>query len=103
MADGNGATWTGATGTSLVGTFTAETLTGRRVRCNVTDDNGTTTTNAVALTIYTGPILSAYSGTGAGTIDLSADEVLGNGYSYRVTVTPTGTAAAAKRSHGRAT
>lgn len=101
VANGNGATWTGATGASLVGTFTANTLSGRRVRCNVSDDNGTTTTTAVAVTVYTGPVLSVASGTGAGTFNLTSDEVLGTGYSYRVTVTPTGTPSAAKRSHGR--
>lgn len=108
LANGSGATWSGLTGTGSgtatatpVGTFTAETLNGRRIRIKFDDDNGTTYSNAVALTVYTGPVLSTYSGTGAGTIDLSGDEVLGTGYSYRVTVTPTGYASAAKRSHGR--
>lgn len=108
LANGSGATWSGLTGTgsasasvSLVGTFTAETHTGKRIRIRADDDNGMTYSDAVVLTVYTGPVLSTASGTGAGTIDLSADEVLGNGYSYRVTVTPTGTPAAAKRSHGR--
>lgn len=108
LANGSGATWSGLTGTgsgsastSLVGTFTAKTLTGRRIRFKADDDNGTRYSDAVVLTIYTGPVLSTYSGTGAGTIDLSADEVLGTGYSYRVTVTPTGYASAVKRSHGR--
>lgn len=73
VVDGSGATWTGVTSASVVGTFTATTLTGRRLRCNVTDNNGTTSTNAVALTIHTGPVLSASSGVtnGSGVITLT--------------------------------
>jgi len=74
----NGGIHAGATTASLVVTPTTKTgLTGIRYRCNVTDDNGTTTTNAVALTVYNGVILSAASattnGSGVATITYTTD------------------------------
>lgn len=80
LANGSGATWTGQTSTSAVGTFAATTLSGRRVRCNVTDNNGTTTTNAVALTVLAGPVVTASSsatnGSGVGTLAYHSDDAL---------------------------
>jgi hypothetical protein len=79
LADGNGATWTGQAAASCVGTFTATTLSGRRVRCNVTDSNGTTTTSAVTLTVLNGPTLSSTSGTvtnGTETFTVLSDDPL---------------------------
>ena len=80
LADGSGATWTGQTATSCVGTFTATTLTGRTVRCNVTDDNGTVTTDAVALSVFAGPVTTASSsstnGSGVGTLTYTSDDAL---------------------------
>ena len=76
LADGNGATWTGQTSASCSATITATTLSGRRVRCNVTDDNGTTTTDAVALTIYAGTTIAqpaATDGSGVATAVLTTD------------------------------
>lgn len=84
----NGGIYAGATSTSLVITPTTKTgLTGRRVRCNVTDSNGTTTTSAVALTVYTGfQFTSSTSGTtngsGQATVTWTDDRpgsLLGNG------------------------
>lgn len=52
-------------------------LSGLRVRARLTDAGGETTSDAVALTVYDGPILSAYSGTtnasGVKTTDLTSD------------------------------
>lgn len=76
LADGSGATWTGQTAATATGTFTATTLTGRRVRVNVTDDNGTTTSSAVALTVYTGPVLvqpGVTNGSGVSTTTYTTD------------------------------
>lgn len=77
VANGSGATWAGATTTNLTATFTAKTLTGRRVRCNVSDDNGTSTSNAVVLTVYNGPVLSSYAGvtngSGVNVITITSD------------------------------
>jgi len=77
VADGSGADWSGATTTNLTATFTAKTLTGRRVRCNVSDDNGTTTSSTALLTVYTGPVLSASSGvtngSGVNVITITSD------------------------------
>lgn len=70
LADGSGATWTGQAAASCTGTFTATTLTGRRVRCNVTDDNGSVTSNTATLTVLTGDTITQPSGTtnGSGVI-----------------------------------
>lgn len=91
VADGSGATWAGATTANLTGTFTAKTLTGRRVRCVVTDSNGSTTTNAVALTVYTGPVLSKASGTtnasGVDTLTITSDYPNADGEFTVVTAT----------------
>lgn len=78
VADGSGATWTGQAGATLVGTFSAVTLSGRRLRCNVTDSNGTTTTSAVALTVLTGPVVSGGSTNGSGVLatNLTSDDAL---------------------------
>ena len=80
LADGDGATWTGQTAASCVGTFTAITLSGRRLRCNVTDDNGTVTTDAVALSVFAGPVTTASSsstnGSGVGTLTYTSDDAL---------------------------
>lgn len=104
VANGSGATWTGQAAASLVGTFTAKTLSGRRVRCNITDDNGTTTTDAVALTLFNGPQVTAFGPTnasGVSTATLTCDYVTGVGEAIevavvlpdgRVTVTTTTTA-----------
>jgi hypothetical protein len=89
VADGNGATWTGRTTTSLVGTFTAKTLSGRRVRCNVTDSNGTTTSTAVALTLFDGPQLTTFpatNGSGVSTATLTCDYVTGVGEAIEVRI-----------------
>lgn len=76
LANGNGATWTGQAAATATGTFTATTLTGRRVRVNVTDDNGTTTSDAVALTVYQGPVLvqpGVTNGSGVSTTTYTTD------------------------------
>jgi hypothetical protein len=89
VADGNGATWTGRTTTSLVGTFTAKTLSGRRVRCNVTDSNGTTTSTAVALTLFDGPQVTTFpatNGSGVSTATLTSDYVTGVGEAIEVRI-----------------
>ncbi len=78
LADGNGATWTGQAAASCSATLTATTLSGRRVRCNVTDSNGTTTSTAVALTIYAGTTIAqpaATNGSGVATAVLTTDVV----------------------------
>jgi hypothetical protein len=95
LADGNGATWTGQAAASCVGTFSATTLSGRRVRCNVTDSNGTTTTSAVTLTVLNGPVLSKTSGTtngsGVDTLTLTSDDALtANGELLLVSATARG-------------
>lgn len=105
LSDGSGATWTGQASASAVGTFTATTLTGRRVRCNVTDSNGTVTTNAVTLTVLNGPVLSASSGTtngsGVSTLTITSDDPLTtNGEVYRVTIVA---GSVTKRTYLRAT
>jgi len=89
LANGNGATWTGQTASSCSATLTAKTLTGRRVRCNVTDDNGTTTTNAVALTIWDGPQVTTFpatNGSGVSTATLTSDYVTGVGEAIEVRI-----------------
>jgi len=89
LANGNGATWTGQTAASCSATLTAKTLTGRRVRCNVTDDNGTTTTNAVALTIWDGPQVTTFpatDGSGESTATLTSDYVTGVGEAIEVRI-----------------
>lgn len=89
LANGNGATWTGQTASSCTATLTAKTLSGRRVRCNVTDDNGTTTTNAVALTIFDGPQLTTFpatNGSGVSTATLTCDYVTGTGEAIEVRI-----------------
>lgn len=52
-------------------------LSGLRVRARLTDAGGETTSDAVALTVYEGPVLSAYTGTtnasGVKTTDLTSD------------------------------
>lgn len=92
----NGGIYAGATSTSLMVTPTTKTgLTGLRVRCNVTDSNGTTTTNAVALTVYTGfQFTSSTTGStnpsGVLTVtwtDDRAGSVLGNGGFVKGTAT----------------
>jgi hypothetical protein len=84
----NGGIYSGATTTTLVITPTTKTgITGRRVRCNVTDSNGTTTTNAVALTVYTGfqftsSTSAVTNGSGVATVTWTDDRpgsALGNG------------------------
>lgn len=84
----NGGIYSGATSTSLVVTPTTKTgLTGLRVRCNVTDSNGTTATNAVVLTVYTGFQFTSATdavtdGSGEATVTWTDDRpgsVLGNG------------------------
>ena len=89
LANGNGATWTGQTAASCSAALTAKTLTGRRVRCNVTDDNGTTTTNAVALTIWDGPQVTTFpatDGSGESTATLTSDYVTGVGEAIEVRI-----------------
>ena len=87
LANGSGATWSGLTGTgsgsastSLVGTFTATTLSGRRIRFKADDDNGTTYSDAVALTVLNGPVTTASStltsGAGVGTLTYTSDDAL---------------------------
>lgn len=94
VADGDGATWAGATSTNLTATFTVKTLTGRRVRCVVTDDNGSTTSSAVALTVYTGPVISKSSGTtnasGVDTLTCTSDYPNADGEFTVVTATAGG-------------
>lgn len=89
LANGNGATWTGQTASSCTATLTAKTLSGRRVRCNVTDSNGTTTTNAVALTIFDGPQVTTFpatNGSGVSTATLTCDYVTGVGEAIEVAI-----------------
>lgn len=89
LADGNGATWTGQAASSCTATLTAKTLSGRRVRCNVTDDNGTTTTDAVALTIFDGPQVTTFPATnasGVSTATLTCDYVTGTGEAIEVAI-----------------
>lgn len=96
LADGSGATWTGQAAASAVGTFSAKTLSGRRVRCNVTDSNGTTTTDAVTLTVLDGPVLSAATastnGSGVASVTMTSDDALSaNGEILLVTASIGGT------------
>jgi len=89
LANGSGATWTGQASASCSAALTAKTLTGRRVRCNVTDDNGTTTTNAVALTIWDGPQVTTFpatDGDGESTATLTSDYVTGVGEAIEVRI-----------------
>ena len=96
LANGSGATWTGLTGTgtssaslSLAGTITAKTLSGRRVRVKQEDDNGTTYSNAVALTIYDGPVITTFpatNGSGVSTSTLTCDYVTGVGEAIEVRI-----------------
>jgi hypothetical protein len=89
LANGNGATWTGQAAASCSATLTAKALSGRRVRCNVTDDNGTTTTNAVALTIWDGPQVTTFpatDGSGVSTATLTSDYVTGVGEAIEVRI-----------------
>jgi hypothetical protein len=89
LSDGNGATWTGQTASSCTATLTAKTLSGRRVRCNVTDDNGTTTSTAVALTIFDGPQVTTFgptNGSGVSTATLTCDYVTGVGEAIEVAI-----------------
>lgn len=92
----NGGIYSGATTTSVTFTPTTKTgITGRRVRCNVTDSNGTTTTDAVMLTIYTGfqftsSTNAVTNGSGVATVtwtDDRAGSVLGNGGFVKGTAT----------------
>jgi hypothetical protein len=89
LANGSGATWTGQASASCSAALTAKTLTGRRVRCNVTDDNGTTTSSAVALTIWDGPQLTTFpatDGDGESTATLTSDYVTGVGEAIEVRI-----------------
>jgi hypothetical protein len=89
LANGNGATWTGQASASCSAALTAKTLTGRRVRCNVTDDNGTTTSSAVALTIWDGPQVTTFpatNGSGESTATLTSDYVTGVGEAIEVRI-----------------
>ncbi len=93
VADGSGGTWAGQAAATLSGTFTATTLDGRRVRCNVTDSNGTTTANAVTLTVKNGPTLSGSgvtNGSGVATRTLVCDYVCGTGEFIALTATAGG-------------
>lgn len=94
VSSGSGATWSGVTTTNLTGTFTDKTLTGRRVRCAVTDSNGTTNTDAVLLTVYTGPVISKSSGTtngsGVDTLTIVSDYPNADGEFTTVTATAGG-------------
>lgn len=76
----NGGIYSGVTTATLVITPTTEDESGLRYRCNVTDSNDTTTTDAVALTTLTGPVLTVYSGTtnasGVLTTTLTSDDAL---------------------------
>jgi hypothetical protein len=99
----NGGIYSGATSTSLVVTPTNKDQNGYDYRCNVTDSNGTTATNAVALTVYNGVILSATSGTtngsGVATITYTTDlPVTTNGAFNKFTATA---GAAVSRTSGR--
>jgi hypothetical protein len=80
---------------TLVITPVNTALSGRRVRVTLTDAGGTTTSNAVALTVLNGPILSAYSGStnasGVATVNLTSDDALTtNGEVLRITFTAAG-------------
>lgn len=89
VADGSGLTFTGGTSASLGVTCTTKAATGRKVRCNVTDDNGTTDTNAVALTIFDGPQVTAFGPTdvnGETTATLTCDYVTGTGEAIEVAI-----------------
>lgn len=89
LADGNGATWTGQAASSCTGTFTTKALSGRRVRCNVTDPNGTTTSTAVALTLFDGPQVTTFpatNGSGVSTATLTCDYVTGVGEAIEVRI-----------------
>ncbi len=59
----NGGIYSGATTASLLVTPTTETQDGYEYRAVVTDDNGSTTTDAATLTVRTGVALSAAGGT----------------------------------------
>lgn len=76
----NGGIYSGVTTATLVVTPTTEDENGLRYRCNVTDSNDTTTTDAVALTTLTGPVLTVYSGTtnasGVLTTTMTSDDAL---------------------------
>lgn len=78
--------------TTLVVTPTDTTLSGRRVRARLTDAGGETTSDAVVLTVLTGPLLDPTSGTtnGSGvlTTDLTSDDPLtANGEVLLITAT----------------
>jgi len=89
LANGSGATWTGQASASCSATLTAKTLSGRRVRCNVTDSNGTTTSTAVALTLFDGPQVTTFpatNGSGVSTATLTCDYVTGVGEAIEVRI-----------------
>ena len=94
VPNGSGLTWTGQAAATVTAVVTATTQSGKRVRCNVTDSNGTTTTNAVLLTIYTGPVLSKTTGTtngsGVDTLTITSDYPNANGEFTVVTATADG-------------
>lgn len=80
VANGSGATFSGGTSATCSVTLTATTLSGRRMRCNVTDDNGTTTTDAVALTIRAGDTLTAGSASTNASGELASEATLTSDY-----------------------
>jgi hypothetical protein len=96
LANGSGATWTGLTGTgsgsastTLAGTITAKTLSGRKVRFKVDDDNGTAYSDEVLLNIFDGPSVTTFpatDGSGESTATLTCDYVTGVGEAIEVRI-----------------
>lgn len=87
----DGGIYAGATTATLTITPTDKTENGFDYRCNVTDDNGTTASDGAAMTVYTGPVLSASSGTtnasGVSTVDITSDYPNADGEFTVVTAT----------------
>lgn len=96
LANGSDATWTGLTATgsasasaTTVGTFTAKTQTGKKIRFKADDDNGTSYSNEVLLTLYTGPVVTTFpatNGSGVSTATLTCDYVTGTGEAIEVAI-----------------
>jgi hypothetical protein len=89
LANGDGATWTGQAAATATGTFTAKTISGRKIRCNVTDSTGTNTTLPVAITLFDGPQVTAFPATdvnGESTATLTCDYVTGVGEAVEVAI-----------------
>jgi hypothetical protein len=89
LTNGSGATWTGQTLVTAEVTLTNKFISGRRVRCNVTDNDNTVTSNAVALNVFNGPQVTPFPPTnlsGISTATLTCDYVTGVGEAVEVAI-----------------